>query len=677
MSLIHHTKLTVPPPIKLRYPCPNVYKRTQHNIQTISSSNNSNTITSSNINLHNKHSPFHNLIQNIPSYKHIIHSFKDTKSKQNAHLSPIPPSKRFTLFAKIISKPPYKSHRITSKSNNNIPTVLLSSQLKNKPKNEQNKNNNSIIFHSSLSSTSGCSRKRNYNCGLNRGISKVYLTNSTSLNQFNSTITNNHSSNNMSTIKAYHNTNKLDHLKILKIHKQLFNWLLRFIKDNKSVCCEAIAIGADKDDYLNLIKKYFILIQNIHFSNTDIEVIHFNNKDPNVYKLYIQLTKLQLIIYSVVFIFINYISLDNFANVLKTNSNLLVTSLAEFNKLFTCFYGNYFISCFSSSSRLFNSQRSLYFKNYVEYETIIKHYSNKDGHFRNKQSKNQHESNLLLISNALMKCGNSIKTFISKIINDNHCNSSIHKCFKPLNYIYDTIHSIKTIISLISNHILLNELNSLSKHTFSLINRISLSNSIPYLPQINNSKYKYSLVVDLDETLIHSFILNDNENAHTFHVRPFCFEFLNELSTLYEIIIFTAGTKKYADPIINQLDKTNKIISYKLYREHLSYDDDNGSGLKDLSKIGRDLKRTIIIDNIADNYILQKDNGLVIKTWEGNFDDRELFDLKNVLREIVNVFNNYEDKGIDIRKVINMINKEVNGRLNMERPYKDIKCLSI
>ena len=68
---------------------------------------------------------------------------------------------------------------------------------------------------------------------------------------------------------------------------------------------------------------------------------------------------------------------------------------------------------------------------------------------------------------------------------------------------------------------------------------------------------------------------------------------------------------------------------------------------------------------------------MVIKTWEGNFDDRELFDLKNVLREIVNVFNNYEDKGIDIRKVINMINKEVNGRLNMERPYKDIKCLSI
>jgi hypothetical protein len=86
---------------------------------------------------------------------------------------------------------------------------------------------------------------------------------------------------------------------------------------------------------------------------------------------------------------------------------------------------------------------------------------------------------------------------------------------------------------------------------------------------------------------------------------------------------------------------------------------------------------TIIIDNIADNYILQKDNGLVIKTWEGNFDDRELFDLKNVLREIVNVFNNYEDEGIDIRKVINIINKEVNGRLNMERPYKDIKCLSI
>ena len=55
--------------------------------------------------------------------------------------------------------------------------------------------------------------------------------------------------------------------------------------------------------------------------------------------------------------------------------------------------------------------------------------------------------------------------------------------------------------------------------------------------------------------------------------------------------------------------------------------------LKDLSKLGRDLTRTIIVDNIEENYTLQKDNGILIQTWKGNFNDRELFDIKNFLKE--------------------------------------------
>ena len=47
-----------------------------------------------------------------------------------------------------------------------------------------------------------------------------------------------------------------------------------------------------------------------------------------------------------------------------------------------------------------------------------------------------------------------------------------------------------------------------------------------------------------------------------FFIRPYCFEFLNELNKYYEIVTFTAGIKEYADNILNLLDLNNNIIKY-------------------------------------------------------------------------------------------------------------------
>lgn len=47
----------------------------------------------------------------------------------------------------------------------------------------------------------------------------------------------------------------------------------------------------------------------------------------------------------------------------------------------------------------------------------------------------------------------------------------------------------------------------------------------------------------------------DNETDHLkIHVRPYCREFLSELSKIAEIVIFTAGNSRYADAVLNQLD---------------------------------------------------------------------------------------------------------------------------
>ena len=92
-------------------------------------------------------------------------------------------------------------------------------------------------------------------------------------------------------------------------------------------------------------------------------------------------------------------------------------------------------------------------------------------------------------------------------------------------------------------------------------------------------------------------------------------KFLRELSKYYEICIFTAALKDYADFIINAIDKEG-CISHRLYRDHTHFK--NGTYLKDLSKLGRDLTKTIIIDNIEENFSEQHENGICIKSWYSN-----------------------------------------------------------
>lgn len=71
----------------------------------------------------------------------------------------------------------------------------------------------------------------------------------------------------------------------------------------------------------------------------------------------------------------------------------------------------------------------------------------------------------------------------------------------------------------------------------------------------------YTVVLDLDETLIHFDAKNGN-----YLVRPFCVDFLAEVTKLYEIVIFTAASKDYADTVLDALDPQNTLISHRLYR---------------------------------------------------------------------------------------------------------------
>jgi hypothetical protein len=124
--------------------------------------------------------------------------------------------------------------------------------------------------------------------------------------------------------------------------------------------------------------------------------------------------------------------------------------------------------------------------------------------------------------------------------------------------------------------------------------------SPPFLPPLTgkDKDTTYTLVLDLDETLIHNVEYGQDS---FFLVRPGCVQFIELMAQYYEIVIFTAALQEYADQVVDQIDVNNNI-KLRLYRQHTSQ---NGPFLvKDLSLLGRDLNRTIIIDNISDNFIL-------------------------------------------------------------------------
>ena len=169
----------------------------------------------------------------------------------------------------------------------------------------------------------------------------------------------------------------------------------------------------------------------------------------------------------------------------------------------------------------------------------------------------------------------------------------------------------------------------------------------PFLPPIDNNKFIYTLVLDLDETLVHYI---EEKDRHYVQVRPYAEYFISEMGKYFELVIFTSAEEEYANIVLDEIDK-NKVISHKLYRRHVEFND--GFCLKDLNKLGRDIKKVCIIDNDKNNFKLHEDNGIEIKEFLGEQDDNELDLLGDLLMAII------ESNLDDIRPIIKDIRSKM------------------
>ena len=180
-------------------------------------------------------------------------------------------------------------------------------------------------------------------------------------------------------------------------------------------------------------------------------------------------------------------------------------------------------------------------------------------------------------------------------------------------------------------------------------NKTNVNIPVPYIG--NRSNKPYTLVLDLDETLIHFKANPNNEESGTIKIRPYLYQFLDKIKKYYELVVFTAATQEYADPIINALEQNQKYFDYRLYRIHTIIIDNDF--VKDLSKLGRDLSRIIIVDNMEQNYKLQKNNGITIRPfWGKDNEDSALIDLLDILIKIA-------EKNLDVRTGLKLFKEDI------------------
>eukprot|EP01025_Chloroclados_australasicus_P004351 TRINITY_DN11066_c0_g1_i8.p2 TRINITY_DN11066_c0_g1~~TRINITY_DN11066_c0_g1_i8.p2 ORF type:complete len:191 (-),score=17.22 TRINITY_DN11066_c0_g1_i8:484-1056(-) len=180
-------------------------------------------------------------------------------------------------------------------------------------------------------------------------------------------------------------------------------------------------------------------------------------------------------------------------------------------------------------------------------------------------------------------------------------------------------------------------------------------------------KKKKTLVLDLDETLVHSSFKPVTNPDYVIPVevegtltdvyvlrRPHLEQFLKQVCAKFEVVVFTASLSKYADPLLDLLDE-HKMVRWRLFREACVHY--QGAYVKDLAKLGRQLNNILIVDNSPNSYIFQPENAIPILAFIDDMEDRALLELLPILQDLAT--------HIDVREGLKLWQNQIE---NMNKP---------
>eukprot|EP01126_Amoeba_proteus_P031614 TRINITY_DN3098_c0_g1_i15.p1 TRINITY_DN3098_c0_g1~~TRINITY_DN3098_c0_g1_i15.p1 ORF type:complete len:314 (+),score=67.20 TRINITY_DN3098_c0_g1_i15:36-977(+) len=163
-------------------------------------------------------------------------------------------------------------------------------------------------------------------------------------------------------------------------------------------------------------------------------------------------------------------------------------------------------------------------------------------------------------------------------------------------------------------------------------------------PQRENKRGFKCLVLDLDETLVHSSFqevpnydfripVEIEDVTYTVFVakRPGVDEFMKRMGACYEIVVFTASVAKYADPVLDLLD-VHKVVDWRLFRESCTFV--RNMYVKDMGRMGRPITSVLIIDNSPHSYAFNPENAIPCMSWFEDQADRELLEFIPILESV-------------------------------------------
>ncbi|KAH0570319.1 Nuclear LIM interactor-interacting factor [Spironucleus salmonicida] len=244
------------------------------------------------------------------------------------------------------------------------------------------------------------------------------------------------------------------------------------------------------------------------------------------------------------------------------------------------------------------------------------------------------------------------------------CLAKKQKIQKPFSVQSNIIGTEAVVITLLNNentqNIIFDQASNQQMLIRSPIPQENIQSNTAYLLPYSQRK---TIVLDLDETLIHSefdftnnvdkivkiMINNDTADLQVdfnlnyipiyLQIRTGAADFIQTLSEYYDVILWTASPKSYADALMQEIDK-RQLVKYRLYRNDCSITD-RGMLYKDLSRLGRNLENVAIVDNSRQSFAKHPDNGILIQDFYGK-QDNLLFELgKELVR--IQKFNNLID----------------------------------